>query len=132
MITGTINNSFELRKELIAQGVVMKSETDTEVIAMLVGIGMDEGLDSKSALQKALSRCDGSWGIAMIDKSSPSQIVAACNGAPMVIGLGGSGKKYIASETTAFRCVMMHCDDDNDDNDDDDDDTHTLPPLPLL
>lgn len=37
----------------------------------------------------------------MINKSSPDEIVVACNGSPMVIGLG-QGKTFIASETSAF------------------------------
>ena len=33
-------------------------------------------------------RCDGTWGIAVINREEPDQIVVACNGSPMVIGLG--------------------------------------------
>ena len=82
-------------------GITFKSETDTEVIAQLVGVYLDKGLDSKEALSKALSRCDGTWGLALINKSTPNEIIVACNGSPMVIGLG-QGKSFIASETTAF------------------------------
>lgn len=46
-------------------------------------------------------RCDGSWGLAVINKSRPDEIVVACNGSPMMIGLGQS-KNFIASETSAF------------------------------
>lgn len=53
---GTINNSHELRKELMKLGIKFNSETDTEVIAQLVGHYLDEGYDSKSALNFALSR----------------------------------------------------------------------------
>lgn len=82
-------------------GLIFKSETDTEIIAQLVGVYLDKGFDSKDALSKALSRCDGTWGIALINKSTPNEIIVACNGSPMVIGLG-QGKSFIASETTAF------------------------------
>lgn len=98
---GTINNSYELKKELISKGIKFKSETDTEVIAHLVGLNLQKGLKLKDALAKALSLCDGSWGIAAIDKEEPDQIVVACNGSPMVIGIA-EGKTYIASETSAF------------------------------
>jgi glutamine---fructose-6-phosphate transaminase (isomerizing) len=99
---GTINNSADLRNQLKKDGIVFKSETDTEVIAQLVGLYLDEGLSTKESLSRALARCDGSWGIAVINKNRPGEIVAACNGSPMVIGLGLGGKKFIASETTAF------------------------------
>ena len=98
---GTINNSHELRKELSGQGINFLSETDTEVIAHLIGQYLDKGLDTKEAVTSALSRCDGSWGLAVVNKAKPSEIVVACNGSPMVIGLG-QDKTFIASETSAF------------------------------
>lgn len=98
---GTINNSYDLKKELMEKGVKFTSETDTEVIAQLIGLGLDKGLDTKDAVAAALSRCDGSWGLAVINKSKPGEIVVACNGSPMVIGLG-QNKTFIASETSAF------------------------------
>ena len=98
---GTINNSYDLKKELQGQGVVFRSETDTEVIAQLIGIYLDKGFDTKEAVSHALARCDGSWGLAVVNKASPREIVVACNGSPMVIGLG-QDKTFIASETSAF------------------------------
>ena len=98
---GTINNSYELKKELQQLGISFKSETDTEVIAQLVGKYLDKGMDTKDALSHALANCDGSWGIALVNKNNPREILVACNGSPMVIGLG-QGRTFIASETSAF------------------------------
>ncbi len=53
---GTINNSYDLKKELLAQGVKFTSETDTEVIAQLIGLNLDKGMDTKDAVSQALSR----------------------------------------------------------------------------
>ncbi len=53
---GTINNSYDLKKELMAQGVKFSSETDTEVIAQLIGVNLDKGLDTKDAVAAALSK----------------------------------------------------------------------------
>lgn len=47
------------------------------------------------------NRCEGTWGLAVINKASPDEIVVACNGSPMMIGLG-QGRTFIASETSAF------------------------------
>jgi glucosamine--fructose-6-phosphate aminotransferase (isomerizing) len=100
---GTINNSYELRDELRAKyGIKFLSETDTEVIAHLIGVGLDKGLNTKDAVSYALSQCDGTWGLAVINKEVPKEIVVACNGSPMTIGLGSNEKTYIASETSAF------------------------------
>lgn len=98
---GTINNSFDLRAELTKQGIKLTSETDTEVIAHLIGLQLDMGYDTKDAVARALKKCDGSWGLAVMNKEHPDEIVVACNGSPMVIGIG-NGKTYIASETSAF------------------------------
>ena len=99
---GTINNSHELRRELREKhDIQFVSETDTEVISQLVGIYLDKGMNTRDAVASALARCDGSWGIACINKSNSKEIIVACNGSPMVIGLGQS-KTYIASETSAF------------------------------
>lgn len=46
-------------------------------------------------------RCDGTWGLAILHKEDPGNVVVACNGSPMVIGLG-QGEIYVASETAAF------------------------------
>lgn len=98
---GTINNSYDLRRELGEQGVKFTSETDTEVIAHLIGQQLDKGFSTKDAVARALARCDGSWGLAVMNKNCPDEIIVACNGSPMVLGLG-QGKTYIASETSAF------------------------------
>jgi len=100
---GTINNAHELRKELENEGVRFSSETDSEVIAQLVGRALrrQEAPDLRAAVDQALDRCDGSWGLAVVDREKPDEIVVARNGSPMVLGLG-QGKIFIASEHSAF------------------------------
>ena len=53
---GTINNSYDLKNELTKKGVKFLSETDTEVIAQLVGLYLDEGMSTKDAVSHALAR----------------------------------------------------------------------------
>ena len=53
---GTINNSYDLKNELVKKGVKFLSETDTEVIAQLVGLYLDEGMSTKDAVSHALAR----------------------------------------------------------------------------
>ena len=55
---GTINNAYELKKQLQDKGIKFLSETDTEVIAQLVGSYLDKGYNTKDAVSKALSRLD--------------------------------------------------------------------------
>lgn len=53
---GTINNAYELKKELQEKGIKFLSETDTEVIAQLIGLNLDKGMDTRDAVSHALAR----------------------------------------------------------------------------
>lgn len=99
---GTLNNHNELRRELQSRGHVFTSQTDTEVIAKLVGeIYQNDKCSLKDAAEKAVSRCDGTWGLGIMTTDAPDELVVACNGSPLVIGIG-SDRMFIASETSAF------------------------------
>lgn len=98
---GVIENSSKLKEELQNKGIVFKSETDTEVIVQLIGDYLDQGISLINAVKNTLNRLEGTWGLAIISKDSPDQIIAARNGSPIVIGVG-NGKMFIASEPSAF------------------------------
>lgn len=102
---GTLTNANELRRELQKEGHVFTSQTDTEVIVKLIGKFYEEGKENKitlkQATEKALDLCDGSWGLAIICSDSPDELVVACNGSPLVIGIADD-RTFIASETSAF------------------------------
>eukprot|EP00743_Colponemidia_sp_Colp-15_P007192 GILK01007766.1.p1 GENE.GILK01007766.1~~GILK01007766.1.p1 ORF type:complete len:710 (-),score=127.71 GILK01007766.1:231-2360(-) len=98
---GTITNWKEIREELEAKGIQFKSETDSEVIVQLIGSYMDTGMDVIAAFKKTLSRLEGTWGLAVLSKDHPNQILAARNGSPLNIGVG-KGKMFVASEVTSF------------------------------
>jgi glutamine---fructose-6-phosphate transaminase (isomerizing) len=59
---GVIENSQELKDNLIENGVKFKSETDTEVIAQQIGFFMDNGSNFLESLQKTLEVLRGTWG----------------------------------------------------------------------
>lgn len=99
---GTLNNSNELRRQLQARGHVFTSQTDTEVIAKLIGeVYENEKCSIKDATEQALTLCDGSWGLCIMCTDSPDELVVACNGSPLVIGISND-RTFIASETSAF------------------------------
>ncbi|EQC42439.1 glutamine-fructose-6-phosphate transaminase (isomerizing) [Saprolegnia diclina VS20] len=98
---GTITNYNEIKNELIAEGVTFTSQTDTEVIAQLIGHLMGEGADSLTATRLALERLEGTWGLCIMARDEPGKVIVARNGSPLCIGYG-SNSMYIASETTAF------------------------------
>ena len=51
-------------------------QTDSEVIAQLIGWYLDQGLALMDAVKKALSRLEGTWGLAIISTLQPDQIIA--------------------------------------------------------
>ena len=98
---GIIENFAELKEELEGRGVAFESETDTEVIAHLLGEGLEEGGSLREALAKALRRLRGSFAVAAVDASEPEKIVAARHQSPLVLGLG-EGENFLASAVQAL------------------------------
>ncbi|NNE05969.1 MAG: glutamine--fructose-6-phosphate transaminase (isomerizing) [Xanthomonadales bacterium] len=94
---GIIENHEELRAELIAQGREFTSETDTEVMVHLVAHLMDEGHDLYNAVQRAVRRLKGAYGIAVVCAAEPGVVVGARQGSPMVLGIGDR-EHFLASD----------------------------------
>jgi glucosamine--fructose-6-phosphate aminotransferase (isomerizing) len=100
---GIVENFLELREELSAEGVVFKSDTDTEVIVHLVERYLSSGTDLAEAARKALSHLKGAHGIVILSSREPDKIVAARigNAGGVVIGLGDE-EVYLASDLPAI------------------------------
>lgn len=97
---GIIENYLALKDWLIKEhGIVFKSETDTEVIAQLIGV-FYEG-DLEDAVKKAVSKMQGAYGIGVICKEEPGKMVAVRKDSPLIVGLG-QGCNFIASDIPAL------------------------------
>ncbi|MCP4567416.1 MAG: glutamine--fructose-6-phosphate transaminase (isomerizing) [FCB group bacterium] len=96
---GIIENYRALREVLEREGHNLVSDTDTEVIAYL--INMYYNGDLTEAVRMALSQVEGTYAIAVIDSRSPDKIVAARNGAPLLLGQG-QGENFVASDVAAI------------------------------
>lgn len=99
---GIIDNMEALRGGLVKAGVTFRSETDSEVLAELIGQGVCAGRDLLEAVREAMKRVEGTAGIVAVDSEDPSVIVAARIGSPVVIGLG-EGECWVASDPLALR-----------------------------
>ncbi len=99
---GIIENYMALKNKLISDGYTFHSETDTEVIAQLIGT-MYEG-DLERAVREAVYLLEGTYGIAVVHKDEPGKIVGARNGSPLVLGVG-DGEMFLASDVMA---MMAH------------------------
>ena len=86
---GIIENYADLKTKLEAKGVHFISDTDTEVLVQLIEyIKNHKQLDLLTAVQVALYQVIGAYAIAVLDKSDPTQIIAARKQSPLVVGIG--------------------------------------------
>ncbi len=99
---GIVENFTTLREELISEGAEFQSETDSEVIVLLIERYLSEG-DLTSAVQKALALLKGAHGIVVMSKNEPDKIIAARvgNAGGVVLGIG-QDEMYIASDLPAI------------------------------
>jgi glucosamine--fructose-6-phosphate aminotransferase (isomerizing) len=96
---GIIENHDELRAELMRQGYVFDSQTDTEVIAHLVDHLYDG--DLFDAVQRAVRQLRGAFAIAVFARDEPHRVVGARQGSPLVVGIG-RGESFVASDAMAL------------------------------
>jgi glucosamine--fructose-6-phosphate aminotransferase (isomerizing) len=99
---GIIENFAELRMELEARGHILKSKTDTEIIAHLIEDGLSAGnLKFPDAVMEAVKKLEGSYSVAAISTREPDKIVCARKESPLVIGVAAEGL-YCASDIPAL------------------------------
>lgn len=100
---GTIENYASLRKYLEGKGHIFHSETDTEVLAMLIGELFDpeRGIDLEKAVQAALKEISGAYAIAVICEQEPDTLVVARKGSPLIVGVG-NGEYIVGSDAAAI------------------------------
>ncbi|MDD5455864.1 MAG: glutamine--fructose-6-phosphate transaminase (isomerizing) [Candidatus Margulisbacteria bacterium] len=85
---GIIENFQVLKKELIDEGYVFRSQTDSEVIVHLVDKYYKETKDIELAFVKTIKQLDGSYAICLVSEFAPGKIFAVRKGSPLIIGIG--------------------------------------------
>ncbi len=99
---GILENYLEIKERLAAEGHRFSSETDTEVLAHLVGHYVAAGHRLDRAVKHALKEFRGSYAIGVVSKASPDRLVVAKRGAgSVVVGLG-LGEMFVASDIPAI------------------------------
>ncbi len=104
---GVIENYAVLKEQLVKEGHTFHSQTDTEVLAHLVGKHFDAlgGAATSArlveALRRALRQVVGTYGIVCIHRDVPDAIVGARRGSPLVLGVG-RGENFFASDVSAI------------------------------
>lgn len=96
---GTIDNHLVLREKLESEGSKFKSDSDTEVLPILIAKYYSGNL--VEALHRTLEDIEGIFTIAAIHKDNPDEIVAVRSETPLVIGLGNS-ENFVSSDIYAI------------------------------
>lgn len=108
---GIIENYATLRAELLEAGVTLASETDTEVVAQLLGRAVSAEGSLEAAFRAVVPRLEGTYTLLAIHRDEPGTIVAAKHHSPLVIGYGdrefflGSDVAAFVSETTSAAAI---------------------------
>jgi len=98
---GIIENHVTLRDELQEAGIHCASETDTEVVAQLLGQQVAVGLPLHEAMRTVCRRLHGAFTLVAIDSQQPDTVIAARRNSPLVVGVG-KGENFLASDVAAF------------------------------
>ena len=99
---GIIENYQALREQLVEDGYVFKSETDSEAVVHLIHQARTrQGKSLLEAVTATIEKLHGAYGLCVIDLQEPDRIIVARSGSPLVIGVG-IGENFIASDALAL------------------------------
>ena len=98
---GIIENHHEIRDELVAGGVVIESDTDTEVVAHLMERHLEDGLDPVAAMRAVVARVTGAFAFVVMIAGYPDMLLAARRASPLAIG-HGEGEMFLGSDALAL------------------------------
>ncbi|WP_112874061.1 glutamine--fructose-6-phosphate transaminase (isomerizing) [Paracoccus endophyticus] len=98
---GIIENFRDLRAELAREGIVARTETDTETVALLTGHHMAQGLAPLDAVRATLGRLHGAFALAFLFEGQPDLMIGARKGSPLAVG-HGDGEMFLGSDAIAL------------------------------
>ena len=98
---GIVENFVELRAEAEATGATMLSETDTEVVAHLLGAAYARTGDLTVAMREVAGRLHGTFTLLAVHADAPDTVVGTRHDSPLVVGLG-DGENFLGSDVAAF------------------------------
>jgi len=98
---GIIENFQALKSELIHAGYEFKSDTDSEVIAVLIHSQLDKGKSPRNAVLESLKLLHGAYAVAIVFAGEENLLIGARKGSPLAIGYG-DGEMYLGSDSIAL------------------------------
>jgi len=100
---GIIENSNSIKNELIEKNYLFKSQTDTEVITLLLTSYL-KNYDILDSVHKTLERLEGSFALGIIFKNFKDIVIGARRGSPLAVGYGHE-ENYIGSDSYALKSM---------------------------
>ena len=100
---GIIENSDKIKKELETRGLIFKSQTDTEVITLLITEALKEN-EPLESVYKTLQKLKGSFALGIIFKNFSNIIIGARRGSPLAVGYSKE-ENYIGSDSYALKTM---------------------------
>jgi glucosamine--fructose-6-phosphate aminotransferase (isomerizing) len=101
---GIIENYLTIKKKLESAGYTFRSDTDSEVLAVFIGMLYKTLGNLEAAVRTALAEVEGTFGIVVLSVHEPDMIIAARRGSPLILGIG-DGEYLVASDASA---VIAH------------------------
>src|SRR5215208_3066595 len=98
---GIIENYVSLGAELHRAGITITSQTDTEIVAHMLGLEVAAGNSLADAMRTICARLQGAFTLVAVDSADPAHVVAARRNSPLVVGVG-VGENFVASDVAAF------------------------------
>lgn len=111
---GIVENYKELKTELLKEGCIFKSETDTEVVAHLIAHEYGKLNDLPKAVRAAAKRLKGAYALCVMHQDEPNILVGTRKNAPLIVAMG-QGENFLASDSPAiiqYTKRVIYLDDD--------------------
>jgi glucosamine--fructose-6-phosphate aminotransferase (isomerizing) len=98
---GIIENFRDLRRDLVANGHVFETDTDSEAIVHLLSDYLTQGLSPQDAMVAAMARLEGAFALAVVFTGYDDLLIGARRGSPLAVGYG-KGEMFLGSDALAL------------------------------
>jgi glucosamine--fructose-6-phosphate aminotransferase (isomerizing) len=98
---GIIENFQQLKNDLLEEGYTFHSQTDTEVICILLEKFYKNTSCIQTSIENTIQMLQGTWALVIIHTNYPDQIWLTRNGSPLLLGLD-ENFVLVVSEQLAF------------------------------
>jgi len=101
---GIIENYLEIKEELLSQGAVITSDTDSELVAHLIWNEVQKNQNLLQSVQNILTKIVGAFSIVVLWEKSPNELVAFKDGPPLIVGLSkdhSNSEFFVVSDVQA-------------------------------